>query len=256
MDSKPLPPHLEADIWLEVRLNQTQSHEDSRHAYEAIYTDAHLSQRESFYLWLADVIAWQPQERYLDISCGRAELTTLAQQHGALATGIDISFAAVHHAAQATHCESLVTADAQILPYADDSFDVVSNIGSMEHYFDMQMAACEMARVLRRGGRAMVLVPNTWSLMTNIWLAMRHGRTSVDYFQPIQRYGGRYEWQDLLEGCGLTVVDTRKYDIEVPRTRADWMTYLKHPKHLVRLVGGALVPLNLAFHFLFICEKR
>jgi hypothetical protein len=112
-----------------------------------------------------------------------------------------------------------------------------------------------MARVLRPGGRAFVLVPNTFSLLTNIWIAFRTGQTSVD-LQPIQRYGARADWTNLLQANGLRVCHTGKYERPWPRIRADWGYYLHRPKEMLRLAAAPFVPLNLAFCFLFSCERN
>jgi ubiquinone/menaquinone biosynthesis C-methylase UbiE len=242
------------EIMLEIRLPQVATDDDSRQAYDDIYTEGDISQRDSYYLWLNDLFRLQPGERYLDISCGRVKLPQLAQAQGAVAHGLDLSHTALKAGRAETSITNLVTANSQILPYASSSFDVVSNIGSLEHYVDMYAAVREMTRVLRPGGRAYVLVPNTFSLTTNIWIAMRQGRTSIDN-QPIQRYAARLEWQALIESYGLQVEKTYKYEREWPRTRADWGYYLRHPKDMVRLLFQPFVPLNLAFCFLFVARK-
>jgi ubiquinone/menaquinone biosynthesis C-methylase UbiE len=239
---------------LEIRLPQIATDSDSRQAYDDIYTEGDISQRDSFYLWLNQLFALQPGECYLDVSCGRVQLPGLAQQQGAIAHGLDLSHAALKAGRASSAVNNLVTANSQQLPYASHSFDVVSNIGSLEHYVNMYAAVREMTRVLRPGGRAYVLVPNTFSLTTNIWIALRQGRTSIDN-QPIQRYAARLEWQALIESYGLQVEKTYKYEREWPRTRTDWGYYLSHPKDMVRLLFQPFVPLNLAFCFLFVARK-
>ena len=118
----------------------------------------------------------------------------------------------------------------------------------------MKTAVREMTRVLKPGGRAYVLVPNTFSLLTNIWIAFRQGRTSIDQ-QPIQRYAARLEWQQLVEEYGLVVYKTFKYERERPRTWSDLIHYLSHPKALTRLLLTPIIPLNLAFCFVFVARK-
>ena len=112
-----------------------------------------------------------------------------------------------------------------------------------------------MARVLRPGGRAYVLVPNTFSLLANVWTAFRTGRTSADA-QPIQRYGARHDWTRLLEMNGLLVRKTFKYERARPRSWADLRHYFRRPKELLRMLATPFVPLNLAWCFLFVCERR
>ena len=69
---------------------------------------------------------------------------------------------------------SLTRGDAQELPYADDSFDVVTCLEALEFLPDQRTALAEMIRVLRTGGLLLVSIridtrwmPNrTWSEAT------------------------------------------------------------------------------------------
>ncbi len=244
-----------AHIMLEVRLRQAETDAASRAAYDNVYLAEGLSQLPSFYLHILHLLALQPGERYLDISCGRAEVLALVATPEVERHGLDWAFPAVQFGRRYAPDTGLVTGDSQALPYPDASFDVLSNIGSLEHYLDMPAAVREMARVLRPTGRALVLVPNTFSLLNNIWIAFRQGRTSIDPYQPIQRYAARLEWQQLLEENGLHVERTLKYERPWPRTAADRRYYWRHPKELGRLLLSPLIPLNLAFCFIFLCRR-
>jgi ubiquinone/menaquinone biosynthesis C-methylase UbiE len=245
-----------AEIMLEVRLNETRSHEDSLRGYEAAYSQVgNIAQSTSFYLWILNLLNLKPGEQYLDVSCGQAELLYLARQQGVHAHGIDLSHNALINGQQMFGCQQIVTANSQQLPYKSDGFDVLSNIGSLEHYLDMKLAIQEMARVLKPEGRALILVPNTFSLLTNVWIAFRKGRTSIDQYQPIQRYAARYEWHDLLEENGLTVIKTLKYERERPRTWLDFWAYVRYPKQMIRFLLSPVIPLNLAWSFVFVCQK-
>lgn len=240
-------------FWLEIRLGGLD--QKSRQAYDHLYSAESLSQIESFYLWLMDRLDLPSSGRLLDVSCGAGEVVRLAQQRGLAATGIDISEVVARTARQNAPAPSHILAGAgETLPFASASFDVITNIGSLEHFVDPASGVREMARVLRPGGHAHVLVPNTFSLLTNILFAFRTGRTSVDN-QPIQRYGARADWTQLLEQNGLVPRRVIKYERPWPRVRADWSFYLGRPKQLLRLMAGPFVPLNLAFCFLFACER-
>lgn len=244
----------QAVVSFEIRLDDEVSADESRAAYDVIYGEDDISQSASFYLWIQEILALKRGETYLDVSCGRAQLTTLAQDQGVNVHGLDLSYAALRSGWNAGRGGHLVTGNSQHLPYKPESFDVVSNVGSLEHYLDMDAAVQQMARVLKPGGRAVVLVPNSFSLLHNIWIALRDGRTNIDQ-QPIQRYATRLEWQALLEDNGLVVDETLKYELETPRTRADWGHFLRHPKKMVRLALRPFVPLNLAFCFVYLCHK-
>ena len=134
-----------ATVLFEIRLDEVESDSDSQQAYDEIYTESDISQTDSFYLWLLDILAFRPGEQYLDISCGRAQLPRLAQGLGVKAHGLDLSYAALRSGSQPPS-PMLVTANSQDLPYANGRFDVVSNIGSLEHYVDMETAVAEFLR--------------------------------------------------------------------------------------------------------------
>lgn len=243
----------EGPFFLEIRRITTE--ENVRHAYDALYKEG-LAQIESFYLWLMDQLHLSASGTLLDVACGEGEVVHLAAKRGLQAMGVDISEQAAQVAFQHVYPHGLIVlSTGEHLPFPDRYFDFVTNIGSLEHFVDPALGVREMVRVLRPGGRAFVLVPNTFSLLTNVWGAFRYGRVSIDS-QPIQRYGTRADWTYLLESNGLTVLHTTKYERPWPRVMADWGYYLRRPKEILRLIFSPFIPLNLAFCFLFTCERR
>jgi SAM-dependent methyltransferase len=238
---------------LEIRL-QEKNH-DSRLGYDDLYEKTSLSQIDSFYLWLAKQFNLPDHGTLLDLACGAGEMVRLAGLRGMRAVGLDISDVVAR--AASWHVQSYGTigiGQGESIPFADDCFDCVTNIGSLEHFQDPAQGVREMARVLNSQGRAYVLVPNTFSLLTNILIAWRKGITSIDQ-QPIQRYGARMDWANLLENNGLHVLKTMKYERAWPQRLSDWGYYFRNPKQMIRLLATPFVPLNLAFCFIFICGK-
>jgi SAM-dependent methyltransferase len=63
--------------------------------------------------------------------------------------------------AQAEIPRALVAA-AENLPYASNCFDVVHSSEVLEHVADDRVSACEIVRVLKPGGRAVIFAPNRW----------------------------------------------------------------------------------------------
>ena len=55
-----------------------------------------------------------------------------------------------------------VVAAAEALPYRSDLFDTVFSNEVLEHVADDRLAAAEIVRVLKPGGRAVIFVPNRW----------------------------------------------------------------------------------------------
>lgn len=247
-----LTAELPVDIRFEIRLNA--DHPDwTRRAYDQIYSEDGIRQIDSFYRWLLRLIWPLPGRRLLDVACGEGMLPHFARQlYGVEAYGIDLSLAATRIAAD-QGSGAFTVAGGEHLPFADASFDYVTCIGSLEHFLDMRAGITEMARVLRPDGTACILLPNTYSIIGNVYAALKTGMSTVDS-QPLQRYAARAEWAMLLEAYGLAVVRTVKYEREPPDSLADCWWYLRHPRALIRLALTPFIPLNLASCFVYLCR--
>ncbi|OQY46971.1 MAG: hypothetical protein B6242_06435 [Anaerolineaceae bacterium 4572_78] len=240
---------------LEIRLNSIiYRGKNARQAYDTLYDNENISQLESFYMWAVDKFDLSPDSKFLDVACGKGELSHHVKSKTEHSFGEDLSPSAIKQGSFMFPDLPLYVANGQAIPHADNTFDVIGCMGSLEHYKDMAFGVREMARVVNPDGWVYILVPNTFSLLTNILVAYRKGRTSLDN-QPIQRYAARLDWQDFLEDNGLIVKRTMKYERPFPRTWLDVKWYLYRPKDLFRLCVQPLVPLNLTFHFLFTCQK-
>lgn len=229
--------------------------EETRPVYDHIYSGTAIDQMDSMFLWVQSLLDLAPGDRFLDISTGRGQMVKLAASRGIDAMGIDFSFRACQ-ITQKKRPNSAICADAQRLPFADNSFDAATNIGSLEHVETMQMAVSEMARVLAPHGRACLTVPNTFGLLWNVSIGWRTGDIDDDG-QPLQRYGTRRQWQNLLEENGLRVERVAGYEHEhaFPRTRDDIFHYWFHPKRTAIMLMGPMIPINAAGQFVFVCTK-
>jgi ubiquinone/menaquinone biosynthesis C-methylase UbiE len=97
---------------------------------------------------------------------------------GAHATGIDMSSASLEKArnrcASAGYDSDLRVADAEHLPFADNTFDVVYSYGVMHHSPDTPQCIREALRVLKPGGAARIMLYHHPSL-TGLMLWLRYG---------------------------------------------------------------------------------
>ena len=101
-------------------------------------------------------------EKVLDIACGTGEFEriVLAEHSTQEIVGIDISeqmLAIAKHKHHSFPSVSFQIANASVLPFADNNFDVVVSANAF-HYFGNPVAALkEMRRVLKPGGRVVIL---------------------------------------------------------------------------------------------------
>ena len=106
---------------------------------------------------LVDALAPRPGERWLDVATGTGPVAIRAARAGADVTAIDIAprmiATARRLAAQAAVRIRFDLGDAERLPYADATFDVVSSAQGVVFALDPHAAARELARVCRPGGR-------------------------------------------------------------------------------------------------------
>jgi len=100
-------------------------------------------------------------ERILDLGCGTGQLTErLATTFpDANVVGADLSNGMIERAAERLvddDTTDFVRADAQHLPIAGGTFDVVTCTESFHWYADQQAAAAELARLVKPGGRVII----------------------------------------------------------------------------------------------------
>jgi SAM-dependent methyltransferase len=112
-----------------------------------------------------------------------------------------------------------IVAAAEYLPYASDTFDTILSHEVLEHVNDDRRAVAEMVRVVKRGGRIVIFVPNRWypfETHGHYWRGKYHfGNTPLINYLPlslrnklaphVRAYTAR-DLRALFEGCPIQVV--------------------------------------------------
>ena len=170
---------------------------------------------------------------FLDLGCGAGWATRLVKAEGNArrVVGLDFSRTGLGIARRHTPQILWIQADGTALPLADGAFDRLFCNGALEHFPDVRRGLGEIARVLRPGGRAVLIVPNFY----------------VKTEQPMEFRTHWWGWKKLLGDAGLRVVGTG----------IDWgppvfkNTSLK--RALARLAGKmlCLVP-RMQYQFIFV----
>src|SRR5215471_3594218 len=128
---------------------------------------------EPFIKTFADAAAMRGRD-VLEVGVGLGADHQLFAEAGARLTGIDLTERAIEHVRRRfdTFCLSsdLRVADAENLPFADASFDLVYSWGVLHHTPDTARALAEVRRVLRPAGEARVMLYARRSLFAGaVW---------------------------------------------------------------------------------------
>ena len=117
-------------------------------------------------------------QRVLEIGVGMGADYLEWLKAGAIATGVDLSSASLERARRraelAGYIPDLRRADAERLPFPDNSFDIVYSYGVMHHSPDPAQCLREARRVLKPGGALRIMIYHHPSL-TGLMLWLRYG---------------------------------------------------------------------------------
>lgn len=94
----------------------------------------------------------------LENGCGVGMYVERLSAVGGRVFGLEYDFERAAEAA--VRSPRILNAAGENLPFPDSSFDLILSHEVLEHVADDRLAAAEMARVLKPGGRAVVFVPN------------------------------------------------------------------------------------------------
>jgi SAM-dependent methyltransferase len=150
----------------------------SRRFYELV--EEHRYQKE-WHIPAAADFSNARGKKVLEIGCGLGTDGAQFALAGADYTGIDLTDAAIDLARRRFDLFNLPgtfrTADAENLDFPDESFDVVYSHGVLHHTPDTVRAVQEVHRVLRPGGRAVVMLyhRDSYNYRINISLLRRAG---------------------------------------------------------------------------------
>ena len=95
-----------------------------------------------------------------DIGCGSGVFTDIMCERGYQAFGIDLSIGMLNSGRTRFSRVPFIAADAEALPFADNSLDGVMLSAIVHHFPDPVLCAQETFRVLKKGGRFFAFDPN------------------------------------------------------------------------------------------------
>lgn len=170
----------------------TQYDEWHGRVYEA--EPGHADEESPWYGLVLESLSNVQGKRILEIACGRGGFANLLASRGGMVSGADFSATALEIAAgkrassRNGHLD-LTQADAENLPYAEASFDVVVSCETIEHLADPLKSLREMARVCRENGFLYLTTPNYFNAMGLYYMyaRLRGRRATPGEDQPFDR---------------------------------------------------------------------
>jgi SAM-dependent methyltransferase len=115
-------------------------------------------------------------------------------------------------------------ADLRSLPFRDETFDMIVMSHVAEHLTEPETVFRELARVLRPGGRLLVLTPNRWHYVTLAARALPHrlhvafnswrGVDSRDVFPTAYRANTASRLRELPSSAGLRIERLERFETE------------------------------------------
>lgn len=199
-------------------------------------------------------------EKVLEIGCGAGTDICQFAKHGAIVTAVDLTEKAVELTKQrfkvlGIKAEARV-ADAENLPFADNTFDLVYSFGVLHHTPNTQKTIDEIHRVLKPSGKAIIMLYNEISIEHAILIfrrlknrKIRHlsnksvinlltevNKNDKGHINPLTKLYSKKDVQEIFKNFGR--VNTTVYYIRLPyleKVLPDYFVYL-----LSRLFGWHL----------------
>lgn len=191
------------------------------------YYDSHSKTRYELEPYLLDFAAFHEArgKDVLEVGVGMgADHIKLAESQPRSISGIDLTPRAIEHTTKRLATYGLRSdvrvADAENLPFADQSFDLVYSWGVLHHSPDTSRAISEVLRVLRPGGSARIMIYHKYSLTgAMLWLryALLKGRPSRSlteiYAEHLESPGTKAysikEASDMFSGFSHVAIKTQ-----------------------------------------------
>lgn len=192
------------------------------HSYDRSLLN-HFLFRPSYSAFLEEIVRWRGLDGgpidLLDIGCGTGTLAAMLMGSPLEARVVGLDYAESMailasrkaHEADAQDRARFTCADSEHLPFADASFDVVTCSNSFHHYPDQQSCVKQMRRVLRPGGRLMIIDGFRDNIIGHITYD-----AIIGHVEKAVHHAKWFQMRDYFETAGFTDVHHRKINILFP----------------------------------------
>jgi len=198
--------------------------------------------------WMLDVMEFDRHrgEQLLEIGAGIGTDLSQFARNGAVVTDLDLSAGHMAHAKENFALRGLqarfVHHDAERLPFDDDTFDVVYSNGVLHHTPNTRSVVAEIKRVLKPGGKAIIMMYAEDSLHYWLKLLWRMGlderrllrqsmhdimsetvEITANDAKPLVKVYTRRRLRELFNGFDdISIVKRQLMPVELP----DWLKWM------------------------------
>lgn len=163
------------------------------------------------------------QGKVLDVACGTGDMAVELLRQGCSVTGVDLSKEMMAIAKWKAPQAEYRLADVERLPFGEASFDAVTCAFGVRNFVHLEQGLCEMLRVLKPGGRMVILelaTPDSslirpfYNLYTRRiipWLGQRlaGSREAYTYLpRSIERFPKGDAFLQLIQNSGFRIQDS------------------------------------------------
>jgi len=185
-------------------------------------------------------------KRYLDIGCGVGWALKYCFNKGLECVGFDIAERPIRLSRDILSQEvKTLVANGEQLPFPAEHFDLISSLGTIEHFTSPSQGLKEIARVTRTGGQVLLVVPNSYWILNKLTF-----------------YKGTEQPQEMLATLGQWIGFIEKHNLKVEKTTRDIGPKVfknRNPLGIIKrllLKSTLIMPVAFAYQFIFVCRKQ
>jgi SAM-dependent methyltransferase len=188
---------------------------------------------------LCDAVDLRAGERVLDVACGNGNAALAAARRFCQVTGVDYVPALLERARERSKAEGLEVdfqeADAEALPFPDDSFDVVLSTCGAMFAPDQERTAAELLRVCRPGGRIGMVNWTPGSYVAGLFRAIGRHPPPPPGLRPPVLWGSQQRLRELFGP-----------EVRISAPRRSFLWRFPSPEHQVEFFAAFYGPTNKA----------
>jgi len=197
-------------IWLETKKREVMTR-NLKSFYDSIQGDVYEKACKSWFLprrlWHLhknrEVVKKVTGKRVLEVGCGSGTIVKRLLHKGKNVFGVDIGKKFLNFCHSSYKDAFFCSADAEKLPFSDNSFDTIICSEVIEHLSEPEKSLKEFVRILHPNGELVITTPNIsvrWALVEAIWTRIRRKMLETNH-----KCFTKKQLRFLLNSTGFTI---------------------------------------------------